>query len=278
MQKIFLILMFVVSLNAQIIGGVGVVVKGDAITLYDIKKEMGISKVSAKKATNVLIRRILEKQEIKERKLSVSSSEIYDDIKQTAKRNRMSVDEFYEAVRNGRGLNSAEIKEKVREKLLSQKLYSAIAYAGISKPNDDEIEAYFESHKDSFLHPSAFDVVIYQAKSKEMLLQKVKNPMFYSPDIASSERTLEYDRVSPELASLLARTEINSYTMVVPDGNGMYMCFYIKDIESPSELGFENARNQIVSEIMKEQREEVLGDYFARLRQNANIKMIREVE
>ncbi|WP_324171562.1 peptidyl-prolyl cis-trans isomerase [Sulfurimonas sp.] len=278
MQKIFLTLLFVVTLNAQVIGGVAVVVKGDAITTYDIKKEMKTSKTSEKKATNTLIRKVLEKQEIKERKLSVSSGEVYDDIKQTAKRNQMSVDDFYEAVRNANSLSSAQLKEKIKERLLSQKLYSAIAYAGVSQPKEDEIKAYFESHKDAFDHPSAFVVVIYQAKDKNKLTQKTKDPMFYSPDISASNQTLPYDNISPELASLLERTPINNYTAVVPDGKGGYMTFYIKGTESPKEMGFENVQTQIVNMIMAEQREQVLGDYFARLRHNADVKMIREVE
>jgi len=278
MQKILLTLIFVVTINAQVIGGVAVVVKGDAITTYDIKKEMKASKSSEKQATNTLIRKALEKQEIKERKLSVSSGEVYDDIKQTAKRNRMSVDEFYEAVRNANGMNSAQLKEKITQRLLSQKLYSAIAYAGVSQPKEDEIKAYFESHKDSFAHPSAFEVVIYQTKDRAKLLQKVKDPMFYSADISSSVQKFPYDKISPELASLLQRTPVGSYTAVVPDGKGGHMTFYIKAKETPSEMGFENVQTQIINQIMAEQREQVLGDYFARLRQKADIKMIRTVK
>ncbi len=278
MYKIFLNLMLVATLSAELIDGVAVVVKGTAITLYDIKQEMKVSNVSAKNATDSLVRKSLEKLEIQERKISVSSGEVYDDIKKTAARNNMSVGDFYEAVRNSSGLSSSELKEKIKEKLLSQKLYSAIAYSGVSEPKEDEIEAYFKSHKNDFAHPSGFNVVIYQAKSKQKLQEKVDNPMFYSPDISSSEQNLPYDKISPELASLLERTALNSFTAVVPDGQSGYMSFYIKEIESAKETGLQSVRNQIINLIMAEQREQVLGDYFARLRHNADIKMIRNVK
>jgi len=278
MYKIFLTIMLTMSLNAQLVDGVAVVVKGSAITLYDIKKEMQLSKIDAKSATDLLIRKALENQEVKERKISVSSSEVYDDIKKTAARNKLSVSEFYEAVRNSSGLTSQELKEKIKEKLLSQKLYSAIAYSGLSEPTEDEIKAYFESNKDSFAHPSGFKVVIYHSKSQQRLQEKVDNPMFYSPEISSNEQDLPYDRISPELATLLEKTPLSNFTPVIPDGKGGYMSFYIKEIESAKETGLDSVKNQIINMIMAEQREQVLGDYFARLRHNADIKMIRNVK
>jgi len=277
MYKIFLTLIFVTTLNAAIVDGVAVVVKGDAITLYDIKQEMRLSNIDSKIATDALIRKMLEKQEIKERKISVASGEVYDDIKKTAARNNLSVGEFYEAVRSANGLTSAELKGKVKEKLLSQKLYSAIAYSSMSEPEDEEVEAYFNAHKDSFAHPSGFSVVIYQAKDKSRLQEKVDNPMFYSPDISSNEQELPYDKISPELASLLERTALNSFTSIVPDGQGGFMSFYIKEIASAKDTGLESVRNQIVNTIMGDKREQVLSDYFARLRHNADVKTIREL-
>ncbi|WP_373001550.1 SurA N-terminal domain-containing protein [Sulfurimonas sp.] len=278
MHKIFLTIILTLTLSAEIVDGIAVVVKGSAITLYDIKKEMQTSKIDSKSATDSLIRKALEQQEINERKISVSSGEVYDDIKKTAARNNLSVSEFYEAVRNSSGLTSEELKEKIKEKLLSQKLYSAIAYSGVSEPTDDEIEAYFKTHKNDFAHPSGFKVVIYQSTNKQKLQEKIDNPMFYSPDISSNEQDLPYDRISPELASLLERTPLNTFTAAVPDGKGGYMSFYIKEIASAKETGLESVRSQIMNMIAAEQREQVLGDYFARLRHNADIKMIRNVK
>jgi len=278
MYKIFLTLLLTLTLNAEIVDGVAVVVKGEAITLYDIKKEMETSKVSAKKASDILIRKSLEESETKERKITVSSGEVYDDIKKTAARNNMSVSDFYEAVRNSNGMSSSDLKLKVKHKLLSQKLYSAIAYSAMDAPSEDDIQEYFELHKDDFAHPSAFTAVIYQAKDKSRLQEKIDNPMFYSPDIQTNEQVLPYDRISPELAKLLERTPLNSFTSIVPDGQGGHMSFYIKKIASAKEGGIESVRSQIVNQIQAGKREQVLGDYFARLRHNAEITMIRTVE
>ncbi|NPA59066.1 MAG: peptidyl-prolyl cis-trans isomerase [Epsilonproteobacteria bacterium] len=278
MGKIFLIFIFALVLNAKMVDGVAVVVEGSAITLYEIKQEMKTSNVKAKMATDILIRKTLEKLEIRKRKISATRSEVYDDIKRTASRNKLSVSAFYEAVRNSNGLTSEQLKERVREKLLSQKLYSSIAYKNMSEPTQEDIKAYYKTHKDIFMHPSTFQVIIYKTQNQARLKQKVLNPMFYSPDIQSSEQTLPYDRISPDLANLLQNTSINHYTPIVPDGNGGYMSFYLKGIESAKEEDLSGVKNKIINMIMAEQRENVLSDYFQRLRQNANIEILRQVK
>ena len=60
MLKIFLVFLFAVGLNATLVDGVAVVVKGSAITLLDVKKEMRLSKLDVKKATDVLVRKSLK--------------------------------------------------------------------------------------------------------------------------------------------------------------------------------------------------------------------------
>ena len=278
MYKILITLICAVSLNAQIVDGVAIIVKGSAITLSDIKKEVELSKVNVKKATNILIRKKLEAIEIKERHIRVSSSEVYEDIKKAASRNNLNISEFYEAVRNAKGLSSTDLKVKIREKLLSQKLYASIAYSNISQPNDTQIKEYFELHKDKFVHPNSFSVVIYQAKDKQILQKQISSPMFFSPDVQTNEQILPYTRISPELASLLTQTKLHSYTAVMPDGKGGFMSFYIKDIETAEEAGVEKVKDQVVNMIMASKREQVLSDYFARLRLNAEITTIRTVE
>lgn len=275
MYKIFLILIVAMALHAKIVDGIAVVVKGEAITLLDIKKEMQQSRLDAKAASEALIRQTLEKEEIQKRGIGVDSMEVYEEIKKTAARNNMDVSKFYEAVRNANGITSSELKEKIKEKLLSNKLYSAISYAQMSQPTDDEVKEYYELHKDDFSHPSSFQVAIYSATTQARLQEKINNPMLYAPDIHMQEQKIEYDRVAPQLAALLERTPLNTFTSVVPNGQGAFMTFYIKSIEKSQSDGVESQKNQIINQIMAKKREQVLGDYFARLRLNADIEIIR---
>ena len=275
MKKILLLGIFTILLQAKVYDGVAVVVKDQAITMLDIQKEMQKSHLGVKQATDKLIRQKLEAAEIKERKITVSSSEVYDDIKAMAKRNHMNISDFYDAVREANGLSSMQLKEEVRKKLLSQKLYQSIAYASMQEPSEQEIQEYYNLHKEDFIHPASFTVIIYDADDREILQEKVDNPMFYSPKIRTNEQVLPYNRISPELASLLEKTEVGSFTPVIPNGKGGFMSFYIKSQESAKDAGLENVRAQIVNAILAQKREVILSDYFARLRDNADINIIR---
>jgi parvulin-like peptidyl-prolyl isomerase len=275
MYKLLLVLFFSSVVFAELIDGVAVTVKGSPITLYEIKEQMRAANMSADQAKELLIRQKLEELEIKERNIEVTSSEVYEDIKQTAARNNMSVSQFYEAVRNSNGLTSSELKEKVKQKLLSQKLYSQIAYSSISKPSDSDIKEYYEMHKDEFSHPSYFDTVVYMASSAQRLKEKIDNPMFHSPDIQTNEQRIEYSKVAPELAALLAKTPLNTFSQIVPDGQGSFMSFYIKGVGEVKNSDLQSAKESIASAMMAKQRESVLGEFFERMKLNADIKTLR---
>ena len=278
MYKIVLTLFMALTLNAEIVDGVAIVVKGEAITLYDIKQEMKLSQTDAKRASDILIRRALENAEIKERNIHVTSSDVYEDIKETASRNKMNVSAFYDAVRDSNGLSSTDLKEKIKQKLLSQKLYGSIAYSSVQQPSETEIKEYFELHKKELLHPSNFTTIIYNSQNRERLQAKIDNPMMYAPDIQTQTQVLPYARIAPELASLLAKTSVNSFTQIIPNGKGGFMSFYLQDVEKAQEGKIDSFKNEILNRIMSVKREQVLGDYFARLRHNADIKNIRTVE
>jgi len=275
MYKILLLLLMTTLLSAKIYDGVAITVEDEAITLYDIQKMMQETKLDAKKAADILIRQKLEDEEIQKRNISVTDDEVYKDIKQIAQRNHMNIAQLYDAVREANGLTSSEFKAKMREKLLKQKLYQAIAMGAMDEPSDDEILSYFTLHKQELEHPSAFKVTIYSSKNQEELQTKVHNPMFYSPSITSQEQTLEYERISPQLATLLSKTKVDSFTPVVPNGQGGFMSFYLNGVLKAKDVTAASMRPQIINAIMAKKREEILDEYFTRLRDNSDIKIIR---
>jgi len=278
MIKLILGLLVAATLSAKVYDGVAVVVEDKAITLLDIKKEMQSAHVDVKKATDILIRKKLEEVEIKQRNIAVTSSDVYADIRQMAERNHMSVSQFYDAVRRSNGLTSEELKAKIKQKLLSQKLYNSIAMSSMSEPSESEIKDYYELHKKEFEHPTSFDVTIYETREKNLLQEKVDNPMFYSPQIASNEQVLPYNRISPELARLLSKTKVGYFTPIVPNGKGGFMSFYLKSVKSAEKVDLQSVKSQVINAIMAQKREAILSDYFARLRDNADINIIRVPE
>ena len=121
-------------------------------------------------------------------------------------------------------------------------------------------------------------MTFYNAKDKGILQAKINNPMFYSKEIVSMDKKLNFEEITPQLASLLENTPQNTFTQIVPNGEGGFMSIYINEIATEKEASIESAKDQIMNQIVSQKREQVLSEYFARLRYNADINIIRKVK
>jgi len=273
--RYFLLSLFFLTLHAATIDGVAILVKDQPITLYEITETMKEHQIPQEQAIELLERKKLEAIEIKERHISVSKQEVFEDIQRMAEQNKMSIIELYSAIQSSQGLSEQKLKEKIKEKILNQKLYNAIAFSHLEQPNDEEIEEYYKLHKQEFQKPSSFTVIIYQCPDRNMLQEKVDNPMFYSPQVQSEERVFETAKMNPRLAELLERTPTNSFTQILPAPQGGFMSFYIKEKGNSDVPDLETIRPQISNALMAQKRETILKDYFDRQKLNADIKVIR---
>ncbi|SFV75892.1 hypothetical protein MNB_SM-3-822 [hydrothermal vent metagenome] len=277
-KKILIGFLFVVSANATIFDGVAIVVEDKPITTYDIKKLMQVSGFNEKKASEILIRQALEQKEMKKRSISVDESEVYEAVRNIALRNNMSVETFYSAIETGQGISRETFKQKIKEQLLHQKLFQAIASSAIQEPSKEELKEYYELHKKRFEHPKSFDVIIYRATNRVQLFQKMQNPMLYLPQIQMKEQVLSYEKIAPELLNILEKTPQNSFTPILPDGRNGYMSFYIKEKKTDQKTTFADVEDEVKNVFLTHKREAVLSDYFARLKNNADIKFIRGID
>jgi len=263
---------------ANTINGIAILVKDEPITLYDIEQEMRKNQRPLKEVATLLIRQKLEGLEVKERHLNVSSQEVYAEIEKLADQNKLTVMQLYNAVLSTQKMSEKAFKAAIKKKLLSQKLFNAIAFSHMEEPTADEEKEYYRLHQQMFTHPESFTVSIYSSKSQARLKEKTENPMFYAPDVKSERTTLQYDAINPRLAEIIMKTDINSFSPVLPGPDNTYMSFYVEEKSNIVTQPLEKARREISNIIMGEKREQVLGDYFDRLRVNADIKMIRMPE
>ena len=275
MHKSILLLLISLTVMANTINGIAILVKDEPITLYEIEQEMQKSQRPLKEVTALLIRQKLEELEVKERHLNISSQEVYAEIEKLADQNKLTVMQLYEAVLSAQKMSEKEFKTAIKKKLLSQKLFNAIAFSHMEEPSDDEEEEYYRLHQQMFTHPESFTVSIYSSKSQSRLKEKTENPMFYAPDVKSERTTLQYDAINPRLAEIIMKTELNNFSPILPGPDNTYMSFYVEEKNDFVTQPLEKARREISNIIMGEKREQVLGDYFDRLRLNADIRMIR---
>ena len=275
MYRILFLLFLSLGLNAQLIDGVAILVQEQPITMQDITNSMSETHLDENKTVDLLIRKKLEEKEIQERKISVSDDEVINEIKRMASLNNMSVDQFYEAVSNSQNVTSEQVQKEMKERLLSQKLFQAIAYTHMDEPDTQEIKDYYELNKEKFIHPQSFSTTIYQAKEQSLLQQKIDNPMFYSAEIGHKDQVFEYSKIAPGLAELLSKTPLNHFSEIIPNGKDGYVCFYIQEVTQNKDVKLEDVKVQIENMIMADKREQVLKEYFDRARVNANIRVLR---
>lgn len=266
------------SLSAQLVGGVSILVKDEPITIYDIKSLMQKEHMSQKEASEYLIRQKLEELEIKKRNITVTNDEVYKHIEMMAQQNRMSVSELYEAMLNARKLTQKELKEKIKEAKLKEKLYNAIAFSTIEQPSEEDELEFYNLHKDRYTSHEKYEVTVYTSKNQNSLEKKLANPMLYLQDVFSKSDTLEANKINPRLAKLLESTEESTFSKIVPSPDGGFMSFYVSKKIGDKLQEFNLVRDDVRNAIMQELRGQVLNDYFTRLRLNTEIKTYREVE
>lgn len=276
MHRVFLLVVLALaSLHASIVDGIAILVKEEPITLYDIEQKMELESLSKEQSVDLLIREKLEAQEIKKRGISVSVTEVQDRIAQLAGQNRLSIPQLYDAVWSTQHLSQEAFKARLKKTMLTQKLYSDISMASLETPGEEEMREYYRLHSDKFSHSEHFDVTVYSAPAKGVLQRKMANPMLMLPEVKTQDATLPYAQLEPQLAALLSKTDNGAFTPILPDPNGGYVTFYVRTRSMPVMQPFAQVESQVQEELMADEREQTLKDYFDRARLNAEIKIIR---
>lgn len=250
-------------------------VKNSPITLYEVQQEMKQSKTSAQQSADTLIRKKLEQLEASEKKITVTSAEVQEELEKMAKQNNLSMEKFLDAMQTARGINQSELKAKLEESLTGQKLYNAIAFSKMAQPTASEEAEYYQLHLDEFSQPEQYVVTTYIAASAEALQAKIEDPMRNVENVASKDETIPSKAINPQLSQILNKIEVGKFGPILPNGKNGFMSFYMKDKPNLVTENLDSVRPQISNAIMGEKRNQVLNDYFTRLRLGADIQILR---
>jgi hypothetical protein len=276
LQKLTLLfILFIAALQAQMVDGVAILVKEEPITLYDIEQKMDEGHLTQQQAVDLLIREQLESQEIKQRELSVSATELQERISNLAQQNGMSLAQLYDAVWRTEHLTQSAFEERMKKTMLKQKLYSAIAMANLEEPSEEEMREYYRLHSELFSHSETFNVTVYRAPARGVLQRKMANPMLNLSEVTTQDAVLPYAQLEPRLTELLSKTQNGAFTPILSDPKGGFVSFFVHSRSLPVMVPFEQVKMQVQEALMAEKREQTLKDYFDRARLNAEIKTIR---
>lgn len=257
------------------VGGVSILVKNNPITLYEIQQEMKQNGTNAKQSADALIRKKLEQLEAQEKKITVTPAEVSDEIARMAAQNNLSVEQFLNAMQTVRGISEKELKVKVEETLKGQKLYQSIAFSKMAQPSAEEEAEYYQLHLNDFSRPESFEVTTYIAASQEALQAKIADPMRHVENIQVKDENIAFNAVHPQLAQILNKIPEGSFGPILPNGKNGFMSFYMKDKINVVTENLDSIRPEIANAILAEKRNQVLNDYFTRLRLSADIKVLR---
>ncbi|MGZ5208236.1 MAG: peptidylprolyl isomerase [Sulfuricurvum sp.] len=275
MRSLLLSSLLLTSLWSATVGGVAVLVKDSPITLYEVQQEMKQSGTNAQKSADTLIRKKLEQLEATEKKITVSSAEVQEEMERMAKQNNLSMEKFLDAMQSSRSLSQRDLKSKIEESLRGQKLYNSIAFSKMAQPTAQEEAEYYQLHLDEFSRPERYDVTTYIATSAEALQAKIDDPMRNIASVTEKEEKIPSASINPQLAQILNKIEMGKFGPILPNGQNGFMSFYMKDKPNLITENLDTVRPQISNAIMGEKRNQVLNDYFTRLRLSADIKVVR---
>jgi len=233
------------------------------------------SGTNANQSADTLIRKKLEQLEAQEKKITVSSAEINEELARMAAQNKLSMEQFLNAMQTVRGLSEKDLRARVEESIKGQKLYSSIAFSKMGQPTAEEENEYYQLHMDEFSRPESFEVTTYVSPSQEALTAKIADPMRHIESIESKDETIAYAKINPQLAQLLNKIPNGSFSPVLPNGKNGFMSFYMRDKLNVVTENLDTVRPQIANAILGEKRNQVLNDYFTRLRLSADIKVLR---
>lgn len=266
--------LFMTTSFAGLIGGISMTVDNEAITLYEIQSYTQQNKVSTQEAVNRLIQRKIEEIEIRKLGIVASPYEVDKKMKEIAKQNGLSEAQFKKAL-VAEGHSEKRIRRDIEDKFKRDELYKKIVGSSLKKPDEEELQSYYDLHQNEFNMPTSVELVEYISTSKEALEAQQKQPMVNIPNIEVSQKTVELKSINPQLAGLLVQTPDGSFTPVLNLGKVAGMFFVQKKVGTQN-VSFAMAKQEIFARVMKSKEQASLIEYFEKKKSEANIKAIRK--
>ena len=273
MKRFFIFLLFIFSLKAGLINGVGVIVNDEPITLYQIDNAMQKYKVPRSKAIEILINEKIKEKVIDDFGITIADYEIEDRIKAIAKMNNLSLSQFQDILKS-RFISLKEYRQNVKKQILQEKLARRILRDEMILVDDEDVKLYYQNHKQEFNTPVRIKVIKYASQNKDALNQFLKNPMLNIKEVISEEEDIDIQSLSPSLKTLVLQTDVGSFTPILPVGN-LYVCIYIKEYLQTKQKSLAEVFEDIKQKLLRKNESKAIEQYFQKQRLKASVVFVR---
>ena len=276
MSKYFLIFLLIVStLSSKMIDAISITVNGDPITLSEIRTFSQKNHLSKEDAANALIQQKIEEEQIRKNGIYATPDEVDKRIMMIAKQNHMTTAQF-EAALKKEGKTLESLRHDLEEQIKKEKLYRKILAGKLKKPSEEELKAFYESHKKEFTIPGTVKIQEYLSNDPHALQTIRMQPMMMLPNVKITPRTLDPKKTNPQLMQLILSTPVKEFTPIVNLGQNQAAMFFVVSKGKPKVAPYNQVKQAIMMRLMKEQEQANLIAYFEKKKSEADINVLRK--
>jgi parvulin-like peptidyl-prolyl isomerase len=267
MKKLLVLAGLVFMLHAEVLDKVVASINNIPVTSYEIEKTSKELNVPKDQALQILLDKKLIQSEVKKRGIEVDDFELENAMEKIAKQNGLSLFEFKNILMQ-RGQYKQFVKN-LKDNLLKQKLFEQIVQTKLHI-NDDDIKNYYDTHKDEFSVFKTVQVTKYTANNRQTLKDIKQNPLA-DLKVKPETKVYSYDELPLGLLFLFKETKVGEFTPIINDGLG-YSMYYVARKDGKIYLPLDKVKTAIGNKLAAQKREQILKDYFNKLKNRAYIK------
>jgi len=277
MRNILLLLIFIlIELQAQIIDAIAIDVNGEPITILEIEAVQSKLNMSKKAAIEALIKDRLEKSAVEEADITVSAEDINAKIEQIASARRINREDMKKALTK-RGLTWEGYKKQLEIEIKKEKFFAKTIASTISRPTEEELKLYYQTHKDKFSSDTPttqVSLIAYASNSSMKLQEVIANPMKIVDGVQQQSMLVSSRDITPKLFNIINQTPEGSFTRPINTGRG-FITYFIKSKSTQGDMSFEMVKNRVAMEWLQEERIKASKNFLNKLKNRANIRVIR---
>ncbi len=277
MKRIIPLMIFsIIGLNAQIIDAIAIDVDGEPITTLEIEAVQAKLNMSKKAAIEALIKDRLEKSAIEKAHITVSPEEVDTKIDQIASARRITREDMKLALAK-KGLTWDSYKKHLEVEIKKEKFFAKNIASTISRPTEDELRLYYETHKDKFSQNSSItqvSLIAYASNSSTKLQEAMQNPMKIIDGVQQKSMLVSSNEMNPKLFNIIDSTPEGSFTQPINTGRG-FVAYFVKSKSNQGDGGFEMVKNSVAMAWLQEERIKASKNFLSKLKNSANIRVIR---
>lgn len=275
MKKSLVLLSFIATFGlseAKLVNEIIAVVQNEPVTAFELGALMSETGFDSREALNLIIRKKLEDSSIKELRIGATNFEIDNQISQIAARNKISVNEFKDVLKN-QGIKFSDFRDDIEENIKRDKLYSSIV-ANIT-PNLESARNFYNQNLAMFSQFDTIKVIKYTALAKYPLEKISQNPMSMEYGVDIEQIVFNSQNLDDRLNYIFANTKDESFTPIM-EGKKGYEMYFVEGRSGNRVLSFESVKDEVLKMATQNQRELAVNEYFDKLRSKADIKILKK--